>query len=67
MAGLLINSIQKDLQVFGPTKEAALIEGSKAFAKYMMSKYNIPTAAYGEFTELEPALVFRNSIYANCY
>lgn len=56
MAGVVNEFKKQGLCVFGPTKEAALIEGSKAFAKYMMSKYNIPTAAYGEFTELEPAI-----------
>ena len=56
MAGVVNEFKKQGLCVFGPTKEAALIEGSKAFAKYMMSKYSIPTAAYGEFTELEPAV-----------
>ena len=55
MAGVVNEFNELGLRVFGPTK-AALIEGSKAFAKYMMSKYDIPTAAYGEFTELQPAL-----------
>jgi len=40
----------KNLQVIGPSKAAAQLEGSKAFAKEFMQKYNIPTAAYGEFT-----------------
>lgn len=43
------------LKVFGPTKEAAIIEGSKTFAKDLMKKYQIPTAAYETFTELKPA------------
>lgn len=61
MAGI-VNEFQKhNLKVFGPTKEAALIEGSKAFAKHMMSKYKIPTASYGEFTELEPAIEYLNN------
>ncbi|MGL4337250.1 MAG: phosphoribosylamine--glycine ligase, partial [Turicibacter sp.] len=56
MAGV-VNEFEKlGLRVFGPSKEAALIEGSKAFAKQMMTKYQIPTAGYGEFTELEPAV-----------
>ncbi|KAB2953253.1 phosphoribosylamine--glycine ligase [Heliorestis acidaminivorans] len=46
------------LMIFGPTKAAAEIEGSKAFSKDLMQKYNIPTAAYGVFTEVEPALTF---------
>ena len=36
--------------VFGPDKDAAAIEGYKTFAKYLMKKYNIPTAGYSEFT-----------------
>ncbi|HAX72207.1 MAG TPA: phosphoribosylamine--glycine ligase [Firmicutes bacterium] len=58
MAGI-VNAFQAEgLKAFGPTKEAALIEGSKAFAKHMMAKYNIPTAAYGEFTELAQAIEY---------
>ena len=40
----------KDLDIIGPSKNGAQLEGSKAFAKAFMQKYNIPTAAYGEFT-----------------
>ncbi|MCA1056161.1 phosphoribosylamine--glycine ligase [Rossellomorea aquimaris] len=43
------------LRVFGPTKNAAIIEGSKSFAKDLMKKYEIPTAAYEVFTDLEAA------------
>jgi len=39
-----------DLDIIGPSKNGAQLEGSKAFAKAFMNKYNIPTAAYGEFT-----------------
>ena len=41
---------------FGPTKDAAVIEGSKVFAKNLMQKYGIPTARYEVFTDLETAL-----------
>ena len=41
---------------FGPNKAAAIIEGSKAFAKDLMKKYGIPTAKYAIFTELSQAL-----------
>ena len=41
---------------FGPDKKAAIIEGSKAFAKDLMKKYGIPTAAYETFTKLQEAL-----------
>ncbi|MGI2329500.1 phosphoribosylamine--glycine ligase [Planococcus sp. YIM B11945] len=49
---------QQGLKIFGPSKAAAQIEGSKAFAKELMKKYNIPTAAYETFTEVEPAIAF---------
>jgi phosphoribosylamine--glycine ligase len=41
---------------FGPKANAAIIEGSKAFAKDLMKKYHIPTAAYEIFTDLDAAL-----------
>ena len=43
---------------FGPRADAALIEGSKVFAKNLMKKYGIPTARYEVFTEPEPALAY---------
>ncbi len=46
------------MKVFGPSRAAARIEASKAFSKDLMRKYGIPTAAYGVFTEIEPALAF---------
>lgn len=50
--------LDKGLTVFGPTKAAARIEGSKSFAKEIMDKYDIPTAAYGTFTDAEEAKTF---------
>ncbi|HIX68532.1 MAG TPA: phosphoribosylamine--glycine ligase [Candidatus Anaerostipes excrementavium] len=46
------------LRVFGPRKNAAIIEGSKAFSKDLMKKYQIPTAAYETFTDPEKALTY---------
>ena len=43
---------------FGPTADAAVIEGSKAFSKDLMKKYGIPTARYETFTELDAALTY---------
>ena len=43
---------------FGPKKNAAIIEGSKAFSKDLMKKYNIPTASYETFTDLTEALAY---------
>ncbi|ANU12371.1 phosphoribosylamine--glycine ligase [Planococcus halocryophilus] len=48
----------KGLRIFGPSKAAAQIEGSKAFAKELMEKYDIPTASYETFTETAPAIDF---------
>jgi phosphoribosylamine--glycine ligase len=39
------------IKAFGPTKDAAILEGSKAFMKDLFAKYNIPTAAYGRFSD----------------
>ena len=44
------------LRVFGPRKNAAVLEGSKAFSKDLMKKYNIPTAAYENFDDADKAL-----------
>jgi phosphoribosylamine--glycine ligase len=52
---------QQDLAIFGPSREAALIEGSKAFAKELMMKYQIPTAKYAAFTNYEEALTYVRS------
>ena len=49
MAGVVDAFEARGLKAFGPKKSAAYIEGSKAFAKRLMDKYDIPTAAYGEF------------------
>ena len=49
---------QQGLAVFGPSKEAAMIEGSKAFAKELMLKYHIPTAKYAVFTNYHEALSY---------
>ena len=46
------------LACFGPSAAAARLEGSKAFAKDFMARHGIPTAAYGKFTEVEPAIEF---------
>ena len=49
---------ERGLRCFGPSKGAAQLEGSKAFTKDFLARHNIPTAAYGNFTELEPALAY---------
>ncbi|CDQ20617.1 phosphoribosylamine--glycine ligase [Halobacillus karajensis] len=55
IAGMVDNFQEAGLRVFGPTKDAAFIEGSKHFAKQIMKKYDIPTASYHGFTDLEEA------------
>ena len=47
-----------DIPVFGPSARAAMLEGSKGFSKDFMARHNIPTGAYANFTELEPALAY---------
>lgn len=46
------------LRCFGPTQGAAQLEGSKAFSKDFFAKYNIPTAAYGNFTDIDKAVAY---------
>ena len=48
----------ENLRVFGPRKNAAMSEGSKAFSKDLMKKYDIPTAAYENFTDPEKAIAY---------
>ena len=55
----VVDSFQKaGLKIFGPTKSASQLEGSKAFTKDFLARHNIPTAQYQNFTELEPALAY---------
>ena len=49
---------EKGLRVFGPNKAAAILEGSKAFSKDLMKKYNIPTAAYEVFEDADEAIKY---------
>lgn len=59
LAGGIVDFFQaRGLQIFGPTKAAALIEGSKSYAKEIMQRYNIPTAAYKTFTDAKEAVAY---------
>lgn len=49
---------QADLKCFGPSKGAAQLEGSKAFTKDFLARHNIPTAAYGNFTDINQAKAY---------
>ncbi|WP_265497675.1 phosphoribosylamine--glycine ligase [Providencia rustigianii] len=55
---------QAGLTIFGPTQGAAQLEGSKAFTKDFLARHNIPTAAYENFTEVEPALAYLDKVGA---
>ena len=59
LVGGVVDVFEKEgLRVFGPRKNAAILEGSKAFSKDLMKKYNIPTAAYENFEDSEAALAY---------
>ena len=58
VAGLADVLNKAGIPVFGPSKAAAQLEGSKVFAKDLMKKYNIPTAAYGVFHKVDEAKTF---------
>lgn len=56
VGGLVDELNAAGLRAFGPRKNAAILEGSKAFSKDLMKKYNIPTAAYENFEDAQEAL-----------
>lgn len=58
VAGLVDEMEAAGIRTFGPRKNAAILEGSKAFSKDLMKKYNIPTAGYENFTDSEAALAY---------
>ncbi len=55
----LVDELEKaGIRAFGPRKNAAIVEGSKAFSKELMKKYNIPTAKYETFTDADSAIAY---------
>lgn len=56
--GIVDEFQMSDLKIFGPSKYAARLEGSKIFAKEMMKKFNVPTAAYAEFDNEKAAVKY---------
>lgn len=59
LVGGVVDAFEAEgLRVFGPRKNAAILEGSKAFSKDLMKKYDIPTAAYENFDSAEAALAY---------
>ena len=65
LAAGIVNAFQKEgLKIFGPTKEAAQIESSKAFAKELMKEEKIPTAKYKTFTDAKKAKAYVRKVGA---
>ena len=59
LVGCLLDELEAaGIRAFGPKKNAAILEGSKAFSKDLMKKYNIPTAAYENFTDPDAAIKY---------
>lgn len=62
VAGIVDDFNSHGLKIYGPSKEAALLEGSKVFSKNIMKKYNIPTAQFGAFTDESEAKKYLKTI-----
>ena len=60
VAGIVDLFQAANMDIFGPTKGAAQLEGSKAFAKDFLQRHGIPTASYATFTQVAPALAYIN-------
>ena len=60
VAGIVDEFEKKGLDIFGPGKEAAQIEGSKVFSKNLMKKYKIPTGDYRVFEKAQDAIDYIN-------
>ena len=59
LVGGLVDELEEaGIRTFGPRKNAAILEGSKAFSKDLMKKYNIPTAAYENFSDPDAAIAY---------
>ena len=59
LVGGLVDTLEEaGIRTFGPKKNAAILEGSKAFSKDLMKKYHIPTAAYENFTDPDAAIAY---------
>ena len=64
VAGIIDRFAEAGLRCFGPSKLAAQLEGSKAFAKDFLARHSIPTAAYENFTEIDEAVSYVKSVGA---
>ena len=61
VGGLVDEMEAAGIRTFGPRKNAAILEGSKAFSKDLMKKYHIPTAGYENFTDPDAAVAYLES------
>jgi phosphoribosylamine--glycine ligase len=64
--GIVDEFLKYNLKIFGPNKSAARMEGSKIFSKELMAKYNVPTADFKVFDDLDEAKNYINKIGAPC-
>ena len=64
VGGLVDRFEAKGLRCFGPNADCARLEGSKAFTKEFLNRHNIPTAAYGTFTDVDQALAYLGDVGA---
>jgi phosphoribosylamine--glycine ligase len=64
VAGVVDRFTAAGLKCFGPTRNAAQLEGSKAFTKDFLARHNIPSAAYGAFTDIDEALAYLKQVNA---
>ena len=62
VAGIVDEFKKRNLNIFGPTKAAAQLEGSKSFTKDFLMRHNIPTAKYKNFTDVNEALSYLDSV-----
>ena len=62
VAGLVDAFQEQGLKCFGPTQDAAQLEGSKAFSKEFLAHHNIPTAAFGNFSDVDDALAYLHQV-----
>ncbi len=62
VTGIVDAFLEQGLKCFGPTRNAAQLEGSKAFTKDFLARHNIPTAAYGNFTDVDEALAYLHQV-----
>ncbi|MEA3303954.1 MAG: phosphoribosylamine--glycine ligase [Pseudomonadota bacterium] len=62
VAGIVDAFQEQGLKCFGPTQDASQLEGSKAFSKEFLARHNIPTAAYGNFTDVDDAIHYLHQV-----